>query len=45
MDPDKQYYIKFKSVQESKTKQFYMDFLEWCAKEVYDNPIEGEDIW
>ncbi|MBQ9190562.1 MAG: fasciclin domain-containing protein [Bacteroidaceae bacterium] len=45
MDPDKQYYIKFKSVQESKTKQFYMDFLEWCAKEVYDNPVEGEDIW
>ena len=45
MDPDKQYYIKFKSVQESPDKQFYMDFLEWCAKEVYDNPVEGEDIW
>ena len=45
MEPDKQYYIKFKSVLESKEKQFYMDYLEWCAKEVYDNPVEAEDIW
>lgn len=45
MDPDKTYYIKFKSVLDSDTKQFYIDYIEYCAKEVYDNPYEGEDIW
>lgn len=45
MDPDKTYYIKFKSVLDSDTKQFYIDYIEYCAKEVYDNPESGEDIW
>lgn len=45
MDPDKVYYLKFKSVLDDDTKEFYMDYLEYCAKEVYDNPVEGEDIW
>ena len=45
MDPDKTYYMKFKSVLEDKTKEFYMDYFEYCAKEVYDNPIEAEDLW
>ena len=45
MDPEKTYYLKFKSVLDSDTKQFYMDYFEYCAKEVYDNPEEGEDIW
>ena len=45
MDPNKTYYIKLKSVLESNRKEFYMDFLEYCAKEVYDNPEVPEDIW
>lgn len=45
MDPDKTYYIKLKSVLDRDDKEFYMDFIEYCAKEVYDNPEEPEDIW
>ena len=45
MDPDKTYYLKFKNVMDDETKQFYMDYFEFCAKEVYDNPEEPEDIW
>ena len=45
MDPDKIYYVRFKTVLEDKTRFFYMDYLEYCAKEVYDNPETPEDIW
>ncbi len=45
MDPDKVYYLKFKSVLDDVNKEFYMDYLEFCAKEVYDNPETPEDIW
>lgn len=45
MDPDKTYYIKFKSVLDDKEKEHIMDYMEYCAKEVYDNPEESEDIW
>ena len=45
MDPDVTYYIKFKTVLDNPTHYFYMDYLEYCAKEVYDNPSEPEDIW
>ena len=45
LDPNKTYYIKLKSVLESDKKEFYMDFIEYCAKEIYDNPVEPEDIW
>ncbi len=45
MEPDKTYYLKFKSVLEDESKEFYMDYLEFCAKEVYDNPQTPEDIW
>jgi uncharacterized surface protein with fasciclin (FAS1) repeats len=45
LDPDKTYYLRLKSVLESNKKEMYMDYLEWCAKEIYDNPIEPEDIW
>lgn len=45
MDPDKTYYIKFKTVLEDKEKEHIMDYMEYCAKEVYDNPQESEDIW
>ena len=45
LDPDKTYYIKLKSVLDSDKKEFYMDFIEYCAKEIYDNPETPEDIW
>lgn len=45
LDPDKEYYIRFKNVLENDKLQFYMDYLEFCAKEVYDNPNDPEDIW
>ena len=35
----------FKNVLDDDGKQHYMDYLEWCAKEVYDNPMTPEDIW
>jgi hypothetical protein len=45
MDPDVTYYVKFKTVLDNPTHYFYMDYLEYCAKEVYDNPMQPEDIW
>ena len=45
IDADKTYYLRLKSVLDSDRKELYMDHLEWCAKEVYDNPNEPEDIW
>jgi uncharacterized surface protein with fasciclin (FAS1) repeats len=45
MDPDKTYYMKVKSVLDSEEKEFYMDYMEYCPKEVYDNPEYPEDIW
>lgn len=45
MEPGKTYYLKFKSVLENPDLEFYADYLEFCAKEVYDNPNTPEDIW
>lgn len=45
MYPNKTYYLKFKNILESEYAECFMDYLEYCAKEVYDNPEEGEDIW
>lgn len=45
MDADKVYYLRFKSVQDKKDKQLFLDYLEWCPKEIYDNPETPEDIW
>lgn len=45
MEPNKSYYIKFKSVLDDEKKEFFMDYIEYVAKEVYDNPEESEDIW
>ena len=45
--PEVTYYLKFKNVLDDDivTTQFFMDYLEICAKEVYDNPMTPEDIW
>ncbi len=45
LDPDKTYYVRFKSVLDSDKKELYMDYMEWCPKEVYDNPETPEDVW
>lgn len=45
MDPNKTYYLKFKSVLDTDRKELYLDTIELCPKEVYDNPEEPEDIW
>ena len=45
LDPDKTYYVRVKSVLDSEEKEFYMDYMEYCPKEVYDNPVTPEDIW
>ena len=45
MDPDETYYIRFKTVMDDPTRYLYIDYLEYCAKEVYDNPEKQEDIW
>ncbi|MCR5433881.1 MAG: fasciclin domain-containing protein [Bacteroidaceae bacterium] len=45
MDPDLTYYIRMKSVLDTDAKEFYMDYIELCPKEVYDNPERPEDIW
>lgn len=34
-----------KSVLHRTTAEFYMDGIEYCPKEVYDNPVTPEDIW
>ena len=45
LDPDKTYYMKVKSVLDAEDKEFYMDYMEYCPKEVYDNPETPEDVW
>ena len=45
MKANETYYIQFKSVLEDKETEFFMDFIEFCPKEVYDNPQTPEDIW
>lgn len=45
LDPDEVYYVRFKGVLDDAKKFLYVDFFEYCPKEVYDNPETPEDIW
>lgn len=45
MDSDQTYYIRFKSVLDSDKTELYLDYIELCPKEVYDNPEKPEDVW
>lgn len=45
MDPDKTYYLRFKNVLDNPNTSFYLDYIEFCPKKVYDNPEKPEDIW
>ncbi len=45
MKADETYYLRLKSVLDDDKTQLYLDFMEYCSKEVYDNPQTPEDIW
>ena len=45
MDSSCTYYLRFKSVLDSPTAELYLDYIEFCPREVYDNPLQPEDIW
>ena len=45
MSADEVYYLRFKTVQDLLSKQLFLDYIEWCPKEVYDNPETPEDVW
>ncbi|MCF0188118.1 MAG: fasciclin domain-containing protein [Bacteroidaceae bacterium] len=45
MQEGETYYIRFKDVLGNPNSQFFLDYFELVPKEVYDNPINPEDIW
>lgn len=46
LDPDKTYYVRFKSVQpDLERPELYLDYFEYCPKEIYDSPDNPEDVW
>ena len=45
LDPRETYYLRLKSVLPCEAREFMLDYLEYCPKEVYDNPETPEDVW
>lgn len=45
LEAGRTYYLRFKSVLDSDRKELYLDYIEFCPKEVYDNPAVPEDVW
>lgn len=45
MDPNQTYYLRLRNLLDSNMKQLSLDYIEFCPREVYDNPNEPEDIW
>ena len=45
MEPDRPYYMKIKTALDNDKRELYMDYLELCPKEVFDNPDRPENIW
>lgn len=46
LDPNETYYVRFKSVQPDLDRpELYLDYFEYCPKEIYDSPEKPEDIW
>ena len=46
LDPNETYYVRFKSVQPDLSRpELYLDYFEYCPKEIYDSPERPEDIW
>ena len=44
MEPEKTYYVRFKSALEATDGQFILDNFELCPSYIYNGP-EGEDVW
>ena len=45
VEADQPMYLRIRNVMASDLKQFFLDYIEWCPKEVYNNPETPEDIW
>ncbi len=46
LDPNEIYYVRFKTVQpDLQRPELYLDYFEYCPKEIYDSPERPEDIW
>ena len=46
LDPNETYYVRFKTVQpDLQRPELYLDYFEYCPKEIYDSPERPEDIW
>ena len=45
LEPDRTYYVRMKSILDSERREFQLDYFEWAAKEVFDNPMSPEDVW
>ena len=45
LDPNETYYVRFKSVLDLERPELYLDYFEYCPKEIYDSPERPEDIW
>ena len=45
LDPEKTYYLRFKSVMESSETQFQVDYFELVPTSVITDPTNPEDIW
>ena len=45
MEPNQTYYIRFKSVLENATTDFYFDYMEMVPSEIYNNSQVLEDEW
>ena len=46
LDPSETYYVRFKPVQPDLTRpELYLDYFEYCPKEIYDSPEKPEDVW
>ena len=45
LEPDKPVYLRLCNALDDDTAMLYLDYIEWCCKDVYANPEEPEDIW
>ena len=43
-EPEKTYYMRFKTVLEATDRQFVLDYIEFCPKSIYDGVL-AEDRW
>lgn len=39
------YYVRMKTVLDNPNTMLVLDFMEWCPKQIYNNPAKPEDKW